>query len=63
MSNVNTAKYQCPDCDHIYKESEGCMHEGYAPGTAWTDIPEDFPCPECFVREKADFVLLETESD
>lgn len=50
------SKYQCPDCGYIYDESKGCEEEGYAPGTSWDDIPEDFPCPECFVRDKPDFI-------
>ena len=48
-------KYQCPDCGYVYDETTGCEEEGYAAGTKWEDIPEDFPCPECFVREKPDF--------
>lgn len=53
------AKYQCPDCGYIYDEDKGCEREGYAAGTRWENIPEDFPCPDCFVREKPDFLALE----
>jgi rubredoxin len=49
------SQYQCPDCGYIYDEKTGADHEGYPPGTKWQDIPDDFPCPECFVREKPDF--------
>jgi rubredoxin len=49
------AQYQCPDCGYIYDETVGCEREGYAAGTKWDDVPEDFPCPDCFVREKPDF--------
>ncbi len=52
------AKYQCPDCGYIYDESIGAEHEGYEAGTTWSEIPEEFPCPECFVREKPDFEPL-----
>lgn len=52
------SKYQCPDCAYIYDEEKGCEHEGYPAGTQWQDLPDDFPCPECFVREKPDFVEL-----
>lgn len=52
-------RYQCPDCGYVYDEQQGCAHEGYAPGTLWSSIPEDFPCPECFVREKPDFIALD----
>lgn len=51
--------YQCPDCGYIYEEEKGAEHEGYPAGTSWDSIPEDFPCPECFVREKPDFVKVE----
>ena len=49
------AQYQCPDCGYIYDETAGCEREGYSADTKWDDIPEDFPCPDCFVREKPDF--------
>lgn len=52
-------KYECPDCGYVYDEGMGCEREGYAPGTRWEYIPEDFPCPDCFVREKPDFVLID----
>lgn len=56
------AHYQCPDCGYIYNENEGCEREGYAAGTLWSEIPEDFPCPDCFVREKPDFIALDAAS-
>jgi len=49
-------KYECPDCGYIYDEALGAEHEGYPAGTAFKDLPEDFPCPDCFVRDKPDFV-------
>jgi rubredoxin len=52
-------KYQCPDCDYIYDEAVGAEQEGYPAGTEWESLPEEFPCPDCFVREKPDFVLQE----
>jgi len=47
---------QCPDCGYVYVESTGIPHEGFPANTKWKDIPDDFPCPDCFVREKMDFV-------
>lgn len=52
------AKYQCPDCGYTYDEIPGHPHEGFAPGTQWLQIPEDFSCPDCAVRDKEDFVLI-----
>lgn len=49
------AKYQCDDCGYIYDEQKGEPHEGFPPGTPWVDIPEDWACPDCAVREKPDF--------
>ena len=53
------AKYKRPDCSCIYDEDIGVEHEGYPAGTKWEDIPDEFPCPDCFVREKPDFELVE----
>ena len=55
-------KHQCPDCSYIYDEAAGHEHEGYEPGTRFEDLPEDFACPACFVREKEDFFPLESDS-
>lgn len=52
-------KYECPDCGYIYHEAKGVEHEGYPAGTKWEELPEDFPCPDCFVREKPDFILID----
>lgn len=41
----------------MYDESAGMPREGYAPGTVWADIPDDFPCPDCAVCEKPEFDL------
>ena len=57
-NNAPLAQYQCPDCGYIYDEAHGCPREGFAAGTRWSSLPDDFPCPECFVREKPDFVPL-----
>lgn len=49
------AQYQCDGCGFIYNETEGCEREGFPAGTPWSDIPEDWACPDCAVREKPDF--------
>ena len=48
--------YACPECGYIYDEKKGEPREGYAPGTRWELLPEEFVCPDCSVRGKADFV-------
>ncbi|WP_415753137.1 fatty acid desaturase [Nocardioides sp. Kera G14] len=52
---------RCPGCGYVYEVAEGNELEGFAAGTAWRDIPDDWCCPDCGVREKVDFVPL-TES-
>jgi rubredoxin len=47
--------YRCPGCDYTYDEAKGAPREGFRPGTPFADIPEDWCCPDCAVREKVDF--------
>lgn len=47
--------YVCPSCDYAYDEANGDAHEGFPPGTAWGEVPDDWRCPDCGVREKQDF--------
>ena len=54
------AKYECPDCQFVYDEEIGVEHEGYPAGTLFEALPEDFCCPNCFVREKEEFIPIET---
>ncbi len=51
-------RYQCPDCSYIYDEVIGEVHEGFPPNTLWAQIPEDWACPDCAVRDKPDFIPL-----
>ena len=48
-------RYRCEVCEYVYDESAGEPHEGFAPGTQWSEIPDDWCCPDCGVREKVDF--------
>ena len=48
-------RHACPVCQYVYDSSLGDSHEGFAAGTAWTDIPDDWTCPDCGVRDKVDF--------
>ncbi|MDO9495777.1 MAG: fatty acid desaturase, partial [Nocardioides sp.] len=49
---------RCPGCGHTYEVEVGNELEGFAAGTAWADIPDDWCCPDCGVRDKLDFVPL-----
>jgi rubredoxin len=52
------ARFQCEVCDYVYDEQSGAPHEGFPPGTPWSEIPDDWCCPDCGVREKVDFLAL-----
>lgn len=49
--------WECIVCGWRYDESLGVPDEGIAPGTRWSDIPEDWVCPECGVG-KEDFEMV-----
>ena len=56
-------RYRCPGCGFTYDEAKGVPREGYPPGTSWADLPDDFACPDCVVREKPDFEALSPSPD
>ncbi|MGQ3058862.1 MAG: rubredoxin [Nevskia sp.] len=56
-------KYKCPGCGYIYDEDRGELHEGFPAGTSWSDVPEDWACPDCAVRDKADFEEISEGGD
>ncbi|MEJ6550383.1 MULTISPECIES: rubredoxin [unclassified Corynebacterium] len=50
------AVYQCPLCDYRVDTEAGDQAEGFAPGFDWeNEVPEDWFCPDCGVRDKVDF--------
>ena len=56
---VEVLAARCPGCSYSYEVAAGDEHEGFAAGTAWADIPADWCCPDCGVRDKADFVSFD----
>lgn len=48
--------HRCPGCDYVFDEQIGDLREGFPPGTTWAAIPAEWCCPDCGVRDKADFV-------
>ena len=46
---------RCPSCGYVYDEEAGHQREGFPPGTLWSEVPDDWPCPDCGVRDKIDF--------
>ncbi len=49
------SRYQCPVCGYVFDERTGDPREGFPAGTAWSQVPDDWCCPDCGVREKIDF--------
>lgn len=49
------SSFRCPVCEYVYDESAGEPREGFPAGTRWADVPDDWCCPDCGVREKIDF--------
>jgi alkane 1-monooxygenase len=47
--------HRCPGCDYEYSAATGAPREGFPPGTAWSEVPPDWRCPDCGVREARDF--------
>ena len=43
----------------VYDEAKGMAREGFAPGTKWSEVPDNWACPDCAVRDKIDFVPAE----
>ena len=40
-------RYVCELCGYVYDEAEGLGELGYAPGTKFDDLPDDWVCPLC----------------
>src|SRR4051794_9853777 len=53
--------WRCPGCSYTYDVVAGEEREGFAAGTAWSQIPDSWCCPDCGVRDKVDFVAAERE--
>lgn len=53
--------WQCMSCGFIYDEAAGDPEHGIAPGTRWTDVPDDWQCPMCG-EAKATFEMVEITS-
>jgi alkane 1-monooxygenase len=53
-------RHTCPGCGYVFDEADGDVRQGFPAGTAWADVPDDWCCPDCGVREKVDFVAAAT---
>jgi rubredoxin len=53
------SSYKCPGCGYVYDEVTGNPHEGFSPRTPWSEIPDEWHCRDCGVRDKIDFEPVE----
>jgi len=58
MTKEPYKKYCCITCGLIYDEALGFPEEGISAGTRFSDIPDDWTCPDCSAS-KLDFILEE----
>ncbi len=58
LAVIETKTWMCLICGWIYDEATGDPASGIAPGTAWSDVPINWTCPECGAR-KEDFELVQ----
>ena len=54
--------YSCPVCNYVYDQTKGAPREGFPAGTPFGEIPDDWTCPDCGVREKVDFGSVEVNT-
>ena len=52
---------RCPVCEFVYDETKGAPREGFPAGTPFHQIPDDWACPDCGVRDKVDFEAVGEE--
>lgn len=52
--------FECPNCAYRYDERSGDVREGFPAGTPWRDVPSDWCCPDCGVRDKIDFCTVDS---
>ncbi len=51
--------YRCPGCGYTYDEQTGHPREGFPAGTPWSEVPDEWVCPDCGVCDKLDFTLAD----
>lgn len=53
-------KYFCNPCGYTYDPAKGDPEHGIAPGTAFTDLPDDWVCPICGIDKSMFKKVVET---
>ena len=56
-------RVRCPGCDYVYDPAVGDPHEGLASGTPIERIEPSLSCPDCGVREFAEFEPIDAAAE
>jgi len=54
-------KMQCSVCQWIYDPEQGEPNQDVQPGTPWSEVPDNFLCPECSLGKDV-FDVLASEA-
>ena len=57
-AEVPFTTWVCILCGFVYDEAAGLPDHGLPAGTRWSEVPEDWICPDCS-GGKADFEMVE----
>jgi len=49
-------RYKCSVCGYLYDPAEGEPDRGIEPGIPFTDLPDDYICPNCGADKNEFFV-------
>ncbi|MGT4625736.1 rubredoxin, partial [Klebsiella pneumoniae] len=52
---------QCSVCQWVYDPAKGEPNQDVQPGTPWSEVPDNFLCPECSLGKDV-FDVLATEA-
>jgi len=57
MDEEPMEKYICVNCGYVYEPETGDPENGIAPGTPFSDLPEEWVCPVCYAgKDKFDML-------
>ena len=59
-SHACTVGNVCTVCGFVYDEAIAMPEDGIAVGTKWSDVPDDWECPDCGAA-KAGFEPVELQ--
>jgi rubredoxin len=49
--------FKCQICGYIYNPDEGDADRDIAPGTSFSELPDDYECPVCSAGKDEFFVI------